>query len=853
MYRYLLTLFFGLLPACFFAQNVMMQAWYWDYPKKSCNGYPINDPSWAATLNGKVTELKNAGFTHLWLPPLSRASFGDCSNGYDPKDLFDYGQYTGQTGFGTGAEVSGLINSLNTNNMKAVADVVYNHRDGGAPETNPAVKAYIETHFNNNNNQQNPFPSDRFRYVLPLGGTFGAGDYYIKVSSKTNAPRFHGKPYRFYSQTSTVGWQNQSDSTETEAGGSGLCGRSSTTVSLGRNFSATISNGNWGSCDRDNDEFHIHLTSAQYNNAGDVLEIYISNVNGDYSDHRIFDIYYDPEGAAPGWDIGMSNLTIQTYTDFSYPHGQGTMNYEDFRPNSGNTGTTWLEGDWDWLWFFYDYDQMRPATRDKLNAWTKWLWTDLGIRGYRMDAVKHFDPAFVSQLMNYLYAQSPRIEPDLVVGELFDYGAGALKSWVDQASVGVPSSINVRAFDFALTGALRDACENPSQDFDRRNVMNAGMVRSANSSPFTAITFANNHDFRSTDEYNNDPLLAYAYILTNNQVGLPSVFYPDYYGVTLPYYSPSVALKPQIDELMAAHRDYIAGATAWTPLSLEYNTYNQDFSGTSFTNPWNFTLAYQMRGTPSGKDVLVVLNFGSSTLHLDQKVLTSAALPANSTMAKIAGSASVPSSITVDGSGNAQNIQIPARSYGVWVSGVALPVTLATFEAAPKQKSVQLSWAAETEDQFSGYEVQRSLDGQTYQKIAWVDAKGTSGGPANYELYDRQPVFNQPMYYRLRMVDLDGTVEFSPIRSVTLQQKEEVVLFPNPSKGQFFLRFEEAVQPGTLLEIFDALGSKLSQRTLQEGALLEEITLDGAANGVYRVRVVRAGQVVYQGVMHHIR
>jgi hypothetical protein len=61
------------------------------------------------------------------------------------------------------------------------------------------------------------------------------------------------------------------------------------------------------------------------------------------------------------------------------------------------------------------------------------------------------------------------------------------------------------------------------------------------------------------------------------------------------------------------------------------------------------------------------------------------------------------------------------------------------------------------------------------------------------------------------------------------------------------------VQPGTLLEIMDALGRRITQKTLEEGTLLEEINLDGAANGVYRVRVVRAGQVVYQGVMHHIR
>ena len=119
------------------AQDFLMQGWYWDYPKDGCNGYSGNN--WAVVLNNKVTELKNAGFTYLWLPPLSRASFGNCSNGYDPKDIYDLGEYgLGRTGFGTRTELDQLISSLNSNGIKPVADVVYNHRDGGAPENNSA-------------------------------------------------------------------------------------------------------------------------------------------------------------------------------------------------------------------------------------------------------------------------------------------------------------------------------------------------------------------------------------------------------------------------------------------------------------------------------------------------------------------------------------------------------------------------------------------------------------------------------------------------------------------------------------------------------------------------------------------
>ncbi len=65
------------------AQEVLMQAWYWDYPKTTENA------NWADSLWFKAQTLNNAGFTYLWLPPLTRSSSGNSSNGYDPKDLYD--------------------------------------------------------------------------------------------------------------------------------------------------------------------------------------------------------------------------------------------------------------------------------------------------------------------------------------------------------------------------------------------------------------------------------------------------------------------------------------------------------------------------------------------------------------------------------------------------------------------------------------------------------------------------------------------------------------------------------------------------------------------------------------------
>jgi len=80
---------FTLFNVTVFCQQVLMQGWYWDYPK-TLNGY-----SWADSLRLKAAQLKQDGITHIWFPPHAVASFGAGSNGYDPKDLYIGNQRAG--------------------------------------------------------------------------------------------------------------------------------------------------------------------------------------------------------------------------------------------------------------------------------------------------------------------------------------------------------------------------------------------------------------------------------------------------------------------------------------------------------------------------------------------------------------------------------------------------------------------------------------------------------------------------------------------------------------------------------------------------------------------------------------
>ncbi len=636
-----------------YSQDCLLQGWYWEYPKTS------DGALWADTVVSKTMDISNSGFTYVWLPPLSRSSSvpNNNSNGYNVKDLFDLGEYgLGATGFGSRQNVNNVINTFGLWNVNAVADVIYNHRDGGAAETNPSVEGWVENYPGPATNCA--YPSDRFRCFLPVGGSSNnnSGDYYIKISSKSQDPAFYNKTYKLYITTNRAsvalpynGSMNEDEVNGGNGNGGGDCGQQSNSVPINSDVNVTIDN---SGCLVD--EFKITLDGTNYYTAGDTLWFYLSNNNGDYSDHRIYGIW----NASAANDV-VSQLHYQTYTNFyNLPSGRGSMTHANFRPNGSPTT---LCGDSEWPWFFYDYDHNVPSTRDTLVAYTKWLWSNVGIRGLRMDAVKHFDPYFVSYLLNNMNAAGQN--PGLVVGESIS-SATQISDWINAVYANMTpaavAAVRVRAFDFPLRWSLKNACDQFG--YDVRQVFNEGLTNGAGQSAFNVVTFINNHDYRnSADAVQNDPMLAYAYLLTNNKIGLPSVFYPDYYGSNLNY-MPTAALKPQIDALLNVHRHYIYGSANIDYLSRFSTPYSQNF----ISGYPNTTLVYQLWGTPNGNDVVVAINFAGETMRVDHGLNTgTGGLAVGDSLVDVLGRSNFPYAIV--NSNSQMYIELPPRSYSVWV------------------------------------------------------------------------------------------------------------------------------------------------------------------------------------------
>jgi hypothetical protein len=776
---FLAALCCGMLMQRASGQDFMMQGFYWNFPKTADNA------DWADTLASKAPLLAKAGFTYVWLPPFYRASSGTVSNGYDPYDLYDLGGYgLGPTGFGSSSDMAHLITAFNANHVNAIADVIYNHRNGGLAENNPVVQAYVDSAYTAacptfplyKDPNFNPYPSDRFRYILPLGGSTGngAGDYYIRLSSISQYPKYFNFPYSFYAWTNTTGYQGQTAREQIKPDGGSDCGQPFNTVPLGVNMNATTSDGGLdvGGCFTD--EYHIHINTTDFNAAGDTLYISIANLNNQYSDHRIYGLIN-----ASGTDV-TSRMILQTYTDFTHvASGQGGVDYLYFHPNG--IDCSYLGMNWDYPYFFYDYDQSYPPTQNVLINWTQWLWNSVGVRGFRMDAVSDFNPAFVGQVMTAMNAGS--MNPGLVVGEDFDYTVSDVTNWISAVkstmSAVADSSIHVRAFDFPLRLALKNACDQPGDDV--RSIYTSGIAHNGGS-PLNAVTFINNHDLRNPgDAVQHMPGLAYAYILTDNSIGVPCVFYSDYFGVTLPNY-PTVYLKPEIDTLISLHKKYIFNSTRVEYLDASASPYlaaPTSFQSQAAGASPSTTLIYQISGGPSGKDIVVAINFANDTLKLIQALDNHAGTLTPGTVFYDAMNQSDFPSATV-ASNSTLYLELPPRSFSVWVNDSALAASsgIFNFTATPKLAEVDLSWQFSSQGTASYFNVQRSADSLSWMNIGKMNFQT---GSLNYDYIDHNPL-NDTSYYRIQEVDADQRSAFSPARQVIRTGTASAwKIFPNPT------------------------------------------------------------------------
>ncbi|MFT5166561.1 MAG: hypothetical protein ACI8P3_001793 [Saprospiraceae bacterium] len=164
------------------------------------------------------------------------------------------------------------------------------------------------------------------------------------------------------------------------------------------------------------------------------------------------------------------------------------------------------------------------------------------------------------------------------------------------------------------------------------------------------------------------------------------------------------------------------------------------------------------------------------------------------------------------------------------------PVELVRFYATLIADLVELKWETASELNNEGFQLERSIDGEKWDNIAFISGRGTTTELQIYKHIDANPL-NGVNYYRLKQMDFDGQFEYSSIVSVKVERdNNNFSLFPNPAHGAVTLALETSFYGEEVsFTLYDLGGRQVKTQvlTLEGDYFRTNIDLTGVPAGVY--------------------
>ena len=159
----------------------------------------------------------------------------------------------------------------------------------------------------------------------------------------------------------------------------------------------------------------------------------------------------------------------------------------------------------------------------------------------------------------------------------------------------------------------------------------------------------------------------------------------------------------------------------------------------------------------------------------------------------------------VNGDGNF-NVCSVVDSIEVFVDeNCALPIYLRSFDGQASNYVNVLNWVTEQEINSSHFDIERSVDGMNFVKIG----NQLADQRLLYVYIDSMP-FDGYNYYRLRMVDLDGSFAYSSTIVIqSIPKSHEYIFYPNPLEDIINYVYYDEFPEDLIITVFNLSGKQV--------------------------------------------
>ena len=159
-----------------------------------------------------------------------------------------------------------------------------------------------------------------------------------------------------------------------------------------------------------------------------------------------------------------------------------------------------------------------------------------------------------------------------------------------------------------------------------------------------------------------------------------------------------------------------------------------------------------------------------------------------------------------------------------------LPIKLESFTVNSTNCTASINWVTSLEINVKHFEIQHSTDGVIFTTVKMESAKNM---PTTYSVNEMLTA-KKINYYRIKIVDFDGTISYSEIRTASCNESK---ILTTHKLGSNYVQLLNVPDGNYAIDIFNAVGQRVAT---QNAYILNsaKIYLPSAANGIYTITII---------------
>lgn len=176
-------------------------------------------------------------------------------------------------------------------------------------------------------------------------------------------------------------------------------------------------------------------------------------------------------------------------------------------------------------------------------------------------------------------------------------------------------------------------------------------------------------------------------------------------------------------------------------------------------------------------------------------------------------------------------------------ASTVLPIRLDYFTAVLQGKEGLVKWRSSFEENIRDFVIEKSLNGRNFFTLTHTTPRNFSG--SEYSITDAALATGNN-FYRLKVVNTDGTVDYSAVVKIYYKKGTPSgwFVYPNPAEGDAALIYQSVTTKKITVNVTDVAGKLISQNvhTITAGNNRINIPSQKLSAGMYMVTVFADGE-----------